>query len=178
MSRIHTKIIAATSIVFLCASIGATYIFVERVNAKKTAYAEKVVARAEMLEHERSLETLTQALETTKDERESLVTRVLRADEDDFIAFLALIENIGKEQQVILNKSGVVIKSIDAVFEEVVMNIEVRGGYDQVTHVVRLFEYLPYQSSLNKLKLFKEGEEGNEEWRATFEIQVTKFKKI
>lgn len=173
MIHTNTKIIAVISMFVFVVCIIITTVFVRKVEIQKSEYTARLVERAEMRERERSLESLTQALADTKAERESLTARILP---EDVISFLAFIEDLGREQGVKLVTSSLTVKPIDAVFENLVLSIEVRGTYTDVIRVVSLFEYLPYQSSLNTLRISRENGENN--WRATFMVEITKFKKV
>src|SRR5690606_5770932 len=96
-------------------------------------------------------------------------------EEEEVINFLALVETLGKEQGVELTTSALTVQPLDNVFEYLVMNVQIKGGYESVTHLIALFENLPYQSTLGKLQIRRE--EGGV-WIAQFELRVTKFKKV
>jgi Tfp pilus assembly protein PilO len=177
MILIHksTKLITAVSILFFVACITVSGAFLDRVAKQKEVYETKTMDRRSMIEREKGIVTLTEELEATKEERAFVASRILR--EDDVIDFLALIEGVGREQDVALQTSSLKVESIDTMFEALVVSIDITGTYDAVVHMVTLFEYLPYQVSLGKLRIRNESENENN-WTASFEIRVTKFKKV
>lgn len=170
-----TKIITALSLLFLAASLVIGVIFLQTIQERKEAYANMQAERTLMLEREASLEALSEALDETKEERDSLGTRILA--DDDVISFLALVEALGNEQGVELMTSALNVAPLDSSFEELVLTIEVKGAYAAVEHTLQIFEHLPYQSSVTRLNLSEE-KGANAFWRAVFELRVTKFKKV
>lgn len=170
----NTKVIVVLSLLFLAACAIVSVIFGQAIRERKETYEQLHTERIAMLEREASLGALSEALDNTKEERESLETRILA--DDDVISFLALIEMIGREQGVQLTTSALNVGPLDASFEELILTIEVRGGYAAVTQTLAIFEHLPYQSSVAKLNLAEEGSSAI--WRAAFEVRVTKFKKV
>ena len=79
MIQHRTKIIALLSVIFFVASVTATIFFVLQISDKKLEYADSVTAQAQMLEREKSLDTLVHALETTVVERASVASRHWKA---------------------------------------------------------------------------------------------------
>ncbi len=175
MIHTNTKIIAGVSTAFLCVCMMVSFFFIQKVESQKDLHRVKAQERMHMLERERSLEALTQMLAETEGERETLTSRILQ--EEDVIDFLALVNSLGKEQGVALVTNALKVDAIDKdqTFEMLVVSIGLKGSYESVAHVVSLFEHIPYQSSLTKLRMTQD-EDG--EWSASFDLSVTKFKKV
>ncbi len=170
----NTKIIASISIIFLAVCITISFFFIQKVTAQKSTLATKTQERMAMLERERSLDALTQALSETESERAFMVSRILQ--EDDVIDFLALINNLGREQGATLVTNSLKVSPLDKdqTFELLVLQIGLEGTYASITQLIALFEYIPYQSSLTKLRI---SQDDQGVWSASFELSVTKFKK-
>lgn len=140
---------------------------------KKTAYIELYRTNHELKDQSSSINTLKRDLEETATEREALKKRII-ADEA-VIDFLALIEAIGSEQQVELTTNSLSVQPLTGPFETLVVRMEVKGDYEAIMHILTLMEQLPYQSVVTSVQMsaYEEGE-----WTATYEVQVTKYKKI
>jgi len=171
-----TKIIAAISGIIFIVSVGAWARFLYKVVEQKSVFAERNIEYAQEKSHQKALETLAHTLDDTKSARESLNTRILK--DDSVIDLLALIESIGKEQGIELSTNSLSVQPIDDIFETLVINVSVKGPYDSVIYMLKLLEHIPYQASVEKVQVGKEGEVSNAVWNGQFEVKVTKFKKI
>jgi Tfp pilus assembly protein PilO len=169
-----TKIIATTGTLFFLLSVGVFSVFLHVVTKQKAEFTEQTVENIRSEAHHDSLAALMETLEKTKDERESLTSRVLR--EEDVIDFLALIESLGDEQGVELTTASLTVESIDAVFETLVVNVGVEGSYTGVMQVLKIIEHLPYQTTISGFQITHGVEEGSL-WESTYNVRVTKFKK-
>jgi len=169
-----TKIIAVTGILFFLICIGVFSVFLHVVTKQKTEFTEQTAENIRAEAHHESLASLMETLEKTKDERESLTSRVLR--EEDVIDFLALIESLGKEQGVILSTNSLTVEPIDAVFETLIVNVGVEGSYAGVMQVLKILEHLPYQTAISGFQVTHGGED-DATWKSTYNVRVTKFKK-
>lgn len=172
----HTQLIAGIGTLFFVGCVTSLVVFVYAIEDKKNELLEKSQEEAKQEFHRKSLTTLTEALNTSKDEREFLLARILK--EEDVIEFLTLVETIGKEQGVSLTTNSLTVQPINNSFETLVVNVSVEGVYPAIMHTLKLFEHLPYQVTLTTVRLEKinEGTEGV--WRSLYEIRVTKFKKV
>lgn len=179
MFQNHTKIIASIGAALLLLSAGATAFFFYLVQEEKAAYREMVVEREIVKTRQASLKKLLETLTETKDDRETLTTRILK--DQEVIDFLALVESVGKEQNVTLETESLTVQPINDAFESLVINLSVTGSYASVVHVLKLLEQVPYQSGIQKVTLARDverEEDSANEWKGTFEIVVTKFKKV
>ncbi len=168
-----TKIIATISFLILAGSLTIFGGFGFVIFTQKQNYIDLYRQNELLKNQESSINALLAELETTKGERESLESRIL-ADEE-VIDFLALIETLGREQQVKLTTSGLSVQPINATFETLVVRMEVEGGYDSVLRTLKLMEQLPYQTVVSNSQL---NSGSGDVWKGVFEIQLTKFKKI
>lgn len=174
MFHINTKIIATFGFLLLVVSVVACVLFFYKVSEQKTLLQNKVSERAVARAHQESLTELVKILEDTKVERESLISRIL--GENGVVDFLTLIESIEKEQNVTLKTDSLTVEPISDIFERLVINISVTGSYSSVVHVLKLLEQLPYQSTIRKTNIGREGKT-DDVWKGIFELSVTKFKK-
>lgn len=175
MIQKRTKIVASIGAAFLIASIGAYVFFFLSVSNHKKQFVAEGIARAEAKSRHESLSALMRTLEETQTDRQNLFTRILT--EEDVIDLLALIESVGNEQGVELTTNSLTVAPINDTFETLVVDLDVKGSYASVVHVLKLMEQLPYQSSVTNVQVVRESEEGGPGWRSTYEVRVTKFKK-
>ncbi len=173
MIQKNTQIIAITATIFFLLSVLASWMFIREVEQKKGVYASAILLESEMNHRERSLNEITEKLEDTKTERESLKTRILK--EEDFIDFLALIEALGDEQGVELTTNSLSESEINNEFDELIMRVNLVGPYDPVMHTIAIFEHMPYQSSINEMSLIQTSDG---KWNALFEFRLAKYKPI
>lgn len=171
----NTKILVAVSVLFFTGSLIVCGIFIQRVSAQKVQYTEKNIERLEMIERENAFDTMNATLEETVREREVLTQTVLA--HDGLIQFLAFIEELSREQGVLLTTSSLSEISINETFQDLVIDARVEGSYASVMHVMKLFEHLPYQINLHTVSLERQLVSTNQ-WIGSFEIHVTQFKKI
>lgn len=172
MVRNNTKIIALLSLTsFLVAAI-IFGIFFSIVSNQKEAHIAQSQERAEAQNHKESLQNLMRVLDETKSDRESLFSRFLR--EEEVIDFLALVETLGKEQDVTLTTNSLDVGSVNTYFESMTLKLDLDGYYQQVVNLIALFEKLPYQIAISDVEMIKND---NQLWTATIVMSVTKFTK-
>lgn len=176
MQHSRTKFLAVVSLsIFLVSVIGcASFFFI--VSKKEASYVERNEERVQNKFYMESVRTLMGSLEETADERVYLVSRI--PTEDSVVNLITLIESLGKEQGVALTIDALNIKPVNATFETLFVNLTVKGSHESVLHTLKLLENIPYQSRVNKVQMTRIGENvDNDLWSATFELQITKFKK-
>ena len=176
MIQTRTKIITSVSVLFFLMCLCAGSVFLYSLSKERKQYDEKRVERAQNQEREKTLNSLTESLEKTKDARASLRTRFLK--EEDIINFLTLVETLGKEQSVMLKTSNLNIKPINETFEDLVLNVTMGGEFETLLHTIALFENLPYQTSITSMQISKSEDATENPWNVTFELHVTKFIKV
>lgn len=168
-----TKIMSGATGGFFVVSVVACVVFFYHVSVQKERFREQSIARAELQAHKDALTSLTRTLEETQEERESLASRIVK--EEMVIDLLGLIETLGREQGVVLTTTSLNVEPISNTFEALVIGVNVRGSYEALMHVLTLLEHLPYQSTVNKVHV----DRGDGVlWSGSFEVRVTKFKKI
>ena len=175
----NSKIIAAIGILLLLLSVSAFIFFIHTVNEKKAYYQEKLNEQGVLQAHEESLKKLSETLDISKEDRETLMTRIL--EEDGVIDFLYLVESAGKEQGVILKTESLTVAPVNETFEKLIINLSVSGEYASVIQVLKLLEQIPYQSEIKKATIGRDKDrEGQSQgsWKGIFELSVTKFKKV
>jgi len=173
MKNRSTTIITMISALFFTVGVGGYLGLFFMVSAQKDAFLEKSLAQVENDLRQESLTALSRTLRDTENDRKSLDTRILH--DENVVEFLALIESLGKEQGVGLVTNALTVEPKNDMFETLVMQVNVEGTYGGVVHMLKLMEHLPYQSTLGKVQL----ENKNDSlWVGTFEMRVTKFKKI
>jgi Tfp pilus assembly protein PilO len=169
----QTKMIAIISGIFLLFSVALYLWFSMLLSEQKVVFTEKRLAFAQARANETKLSELEELLARTQDERSSLISRI--PSEDDVITLLALIETVGKEKGVKLTTTSLTIEPIDGTFEMLVVGVSTEGTYDMVMNVLKTLEQLPYQTTIVKVDV---GRAGENIWRSTYEVHMTKFKKI
>ena len=153
-------------------SVGVYVTFLSIVASQKDTHIRLAEERNERHAHQESLRQLTQILEETEAERESLLTRFVK--DEDVIGLLSLIESLGREQGVILTTNSLNVVPINKTLESLVIAIKVEGGYTQVHKILALFETLPYQATITNTRIYSTG---GGIWEGHFEINITKFVK-
>ncbi len=171
-----SKIIAGISSILLILSFVVLGIFYSMVAKQKVAYVNSTKERIEAEARKTSLETLVKTLDETKEERALLMSRILR--DEQVVDFLSLIETLGREQGAALKTNSLNSVSLNDTFESLVISITVEGSYDAVMQVLKLFEHLPYQVVISSVRIENEDGVGVLSWKGSFEMSVTKFKKI
>jgi len=169
-----TKIIAIIGAIFCIVSMVVFIIFFYVVEKQKVQFVEQEIERAQVQANKESLSSLVTILENTQEARASLRTRII--EEDNVIDLLAQIESIGKEQNVELVTNSLTVTPLDDVFETLVIQISVEGPYESIIQVLKLLEYLPYQSSITSAQIVRILNTQNK-WDGTYVVHVTKFKK-
>lgn len=168
----NTSIIAVIGAIFLIVSISALCIFFFVVAKQKSAFVAENQERAELEARGRAVQDLMQTLTETKEERDSLNSRILK--EENVITLLSLIETIAKEQGVALSTESLTVEPINEVFETLIEDVTVQGSYTSIMQLLTLLEELPYQVSVSKVSIERET---TNNWKGAFQIRVIKFKK-
>ena len=171
-----TKIIAIIGGLFFTASVITCLVFFSIVEKEKAEYIARSTERAQAKANEASLDSLIATLAKTEEARKSLRTRII--EEEEVIDLLAQIESLGKEQRTKLTTNSLTVQPINETFETLVIQLTVEGSYGSVMQVLKLLEQLPYQSSVNKVRVALMEGEGGSLWQGAYEVRVTKFKKI
>ena len=168
-----TQVIIIISALFFIVSIVACVGFFFLISKQETILREKMLAQGEAEAHQNSLKSLIRTLADTESERTSLHTRILK--DENVVDFLTLIESLGKEQGVALTTKSLTVEPITAQFETLVVNVIVEGSYESVVHMLKLFEHIPYQSTMGTVQILSGGDT---QWQGVFQVRVTKFKKV
>lgn len=173
----HTKIIGGIAgLVFLC-SIAALAVLSYLINNANALLTEQKIQRERAETQRQELDSLVKLVEETTSEREELSNYLL--SDDEVITFLALIETLGREQDVELKTNSLTVVDKNGFFEELQLQVSVDGSYDSVLHLLTLFETLPYQSFVSNVSLSRAVDEGfSNAWSGTFRLHVTKFKEL
>ena len=87
---------------------------------------------------------------------------------------LALIETIGREQDVLLSTETLTVESVSTRFEELIATISVEGRYESVMRTFELLALLPYETRIQSANL----QQTANNWRAVFDMRILKFKSI
>jgi Tfp pilus assembly protein PilO len=167
-----TKIIATLSIAFLIVSVVGFGVFFTLISKQKTTYAEKSLALAQAQSRQETVKSLLETLNETKEDRTSLIARIVK--EEEVIDLLSRIESLGRDERVALTTNALTVEPLNEMFETLVVKLSAEGSYTAVVRTLTLLEYLPYQSTMYNVLLMSEGEM----WKGTFELRVTKAKKI
>lgn len=170
----RTKIIGVVSAVSFFGSLALLIGFIVLLRTSEAELAERKIQIAEMQNNEQALSSLVRLVEETTTERGEIVSRILH--EEDVIDFLALIEELGREQGVELNTTSLNVASVDNLYDELQISVSVTGSRASVIHMLKLFETLPYQSYISRARISQtSGAEANA-WSGTFAVHVTKYK--
>jgi Tfp pilus assembly protein PilO len=172
MVRKTTKTFAGISGICFVISVVVFVAFFITVSGQKVNHISHAQERADAKAHKESLQTLMQVLDETKTERESLFTRFV--SEEEVIDFLALIESLGKEQNLELATKSLNVSPINEHFESLDIGLEIEGTYSQVMTMLSMLEELPYQVTILNVQL---QQNDDKTWSGMFGINVTKFVK-
>lgn len=168
----HTKVVVSVSAALLCASLSALVIFFYKLEVQKAAYQSMRAEEAEQTARHAALTSLVSTFEKTKDARETLSSHFLT--EGEVIELLSLIENLGRENGVLLSTDELVVEPVNARFEHLVATISVEGEYVSVLRILELLEHLPYEAQIEHVTLSQEAHV----WRGVFDMRILKFKSI
>ena len=91
--------------------------------------------------------------DTGQSDRERLSATVLQ-DENDTVAFLAYVDNLGEGTGVEVSASELkAVKTSEAGFDNIAATLTLRGSETGVESMIALLEVLPYRSELKTLTL-------------------------
>lgn len=172
MVHTHTKVIVSISIALLLASMTVFAVFFYKLETQKDAYETMRTEESERVARIASLTSLLETLDATNSERETIAEHVLA--EDGVVDLLALIEALGREQNVLLSTETLTVEPINARFEELVATISVEGRYESVMRTFELLALLPYETRVQSASL----QQTANNWRGMFDIRILKFKSI
>ena len=171
----HTKIIGIIAILLFASSLGllvGSLLFLQKTDGELN---EKRIQIAKIQNNERELTSLTRLVEETAEERVLIDSYLLH--EEEVIDFLALIESLGREQNVELQTTSLTVQPLNDVFDQLRINVSVTGPYSSVVHMLKLFETLPYQVTVLKTSLSQASDNSQTSlWNGLFDLQVTKYK--
>jgi Tfp pilus assembly protein PilO len=156
----------------LLASVTVCVVFFYKLETQKDAYETMRMEESERVARIASLTSLLETLDATNSERETIAEHVLA--EDGVVDLLALIETLGREQDVLLSTETLTIAPINARFEELVATISVEGRYESVMRTFELLTLLPYETRIQSANL----QQTTNNWRGVFDIRILKFKSI
>ena len=156
------------SVVFL---IGVLYL-IHRADDKLITYRTEI---AKQQAYAQELSSLKRLVLETEPERLEMVSYVLH--DDQVIDFLALLKTIGDEQGVTLNTRSLEVLAGTGQFETLSLVVTAEGSYEGVLHILKLFEHLPYQSSIVSTVVQRKEEVGGL-WSGDFALHITKLKKL
>ncbi len=137
----------------------------QELNERRKAVASEEVRRS-------SLTSLTRLIEESTEERAAITSYIIA--EDEVIDFLGLLKALGEEQGVLLTTESLEVISDKTQFEKLSVTIRVEGLYDGVTHILKMLETLPVQSSLVQVSMKRIGDDGA--WAGQFRLNITKQK--
>ncbi len=160
------------SIALLLASLTVFCVFFYKLETQKDAYETMRVEESERVARIASLTSLLETLDATDSEREIIAEHVL--PEDGVVNLLALIETIGREQDVLLSTETLTVESVSTRFEELIATISVEGRYESVMRTFELLALLPYETRIQSANL----QQTANNWRAVFDMRILKFKSI
>jgi Tfp pilus assembly protein PilO len=167
-----TKIIAVVGLLFFIVAGIALGTLVKIIANQKVQFVEMSSKRSAEKSHQESLATLMKVLDETMDDREIILSQVLR--EEDVIDYLARIESLGKQSGLQVRTDSLTVTPINENFESLIVKISVEGPYGAIEHILRLLEYLPYHSYVSAVSFTRQE---NGLWSGAFEVKATKFKK-
>lgn len=180
MLNARTKLIAGIGIIFFVVSFAVGTFFFYEVGLRKVEIDSLLQEQAQTVAYKKSLESITAALASTESERTFLATRVLK--EEEVVDLLTLIETIANEQGIVPKTNSLAVEPVanknSKNFETLIVNVSLEGSYEALLAALTIYENLPYQSALRNVRFEKNESEAGVQWKSTYEILVTKYKKI
>ncbi len=169
-TKIVASIVGGVCVLSVLALIGFQYVLVG-LKSDLTLQEKKVL---ETKTQDSRLASLERLIEETETERAEIAKLILT--EEGVVDFLALIETLGAEQGVTLKTESLTAPESAGLYDELSISLSVKGTERSVGHMLRLFETLPYRSTVEQVILTKDESDGL--WQGTFDLRVTKYKKI
>ncbi len=124
-----------------------------RTGSELTGRAQAIADNEEKM---RSLKSMKNMFERSREERQVLSTFALTEDEAG--EFLTEIERLGKEQGVSITTSALKVEKKKDTPDQLSVEFAIEGSEASVREIIKLFEVLPYPSELVNLTLvFEEG---------------------
>jgi len=174
MIHSNTKLIAVLGASLFVLSFAALAVFVFITEGHKTQLTKRTEELALASAQRDAMSALVDTLKKTEEERIELASRIV--GEKQVIELVELIELVGREQGVTLTTKSITEGKLNDVFDTLTIQLDARGSYEAIMHVLALLEKLPYQSSVASVFLTSSEAEGVTGWNASFEIVVTKSK--
>lgn len=149
----NTKIFLIISVAYLAIALSALGWVLFKVDDLGRSMEAQVSVIADSLAQDKALTELEDLVGSSDSMRTSLEHYVLT--EDDTIDFLTNIENIGTQQGVKLETSSLRVVESEGVFDTLVIKFFILGNEDRLFNMIKIFETLPYHSSLKDVQLHK-----------------------
>jgi hypothetical protein len=139
-----------------------------RTGSELTARAQAIADNDEKM---RSLKSMKETFESSKEEREALSSFALT--EDEVGDFLTEIERLGTGQGVSITTGALKVEKKKDTPDKLAVEFAIEGDAKKVRTVLQLFEMLPYPSILSGLTLVEpEGKEA----RGSVQVLITLVK--
>ncbi len=166
-----TKLYFIIASVLLVLCIGFSF-FIHRHIAHRggelLAYIKTV---AEYTDREQKYSELSRLIAATQEDREELHTYILKRSET--IDFLAEVEEIAKAKQVELSTDRLEEEVTDTQFDTLVVTFALRGTDKNVRDMIRIFETVPYHSTVTSIVITEKGATQEEDIDAVIELVVS-----
>ena len=169
MKHSTVRILSILSAVFFIAAMGVLCWFIYQVVSAGSQLTQRVEAIAAMNASLKANAELGVLMEETQEERAALSELVLTEERTSM--FLTEIEDIAAQTGVGLStRSLEVIEQKDEVHNALSIQLHIEGRTDLVLLTLKLFEVLPYHSTVHTLNLQKDADQTAQ---AQLELMVT-----
>ena len=154
MNRSTIKLVVIALLSVLLSGAGAFYVLNEQRQAGQAIRDGLLNLRAwEASKDERATERLDPGADLV------VLEELVLESESDTVGFLAFIDDLAKKTNVTISATELKIeKTSEPGFENLAASFSVVGGQESVAGVIRLFELLPYRSSVETLTLTRQGD--------------------
>lgn len=171
MTENKTRIIAIIALIYLAAACGIYFTVAREVALAGKSLEERVDAIVATNSKEKVYRDLSELVEKTKTERETLAGFVL--EEEETGNFLTNIERLGVEQGVVLVTNSLKVEKQKDAPDLLSVQFALEGQEQHVRKMLTIFETLPYHSNVAALTFMREPDGTT---KSTIDLTVTLLK--
>jgi hypothetical protein len=166
-----TKIFVASSILGFCIVLVGLFFILKYIYTQGEEVLHQAEEVANYAAREQSYRDLSQLVEETKGDRDTLLGHILT--EDNTIEFLSTIEQIALEQGIELTTNTLKVIQGEGLFDTLAISFEVEGAKPRVYAVLQILETLPQHALVSKISLQTPVDAQAETVRGTIELTAS-----
>lgn len=166
-----TKLYFIIACTLLIACVGISFLIHRYISDSGAELLAQIKEVAEYTDREQKYSELSRLIAATQEDRAELDSYTLKRAET--INFLAAIERVAKEKQVVLSTERLEEEVTETYFDTLFILFALEGSDVHVRDMIRIFETLPYHSSVTGVTINKKKAAEDANIHATVELLVS-----